>query len=110
MGETIADVSARVVERADVRWDEGNDGRITVRRRRYGALRAKVAAAAGVPADFTIHLDPMGSAAWRLIDGKRTVAELRRELERLHPSEGDLGPRVGKFIGAMLSHEMIRLS
>jgi hypothetical protein len=109
VGETIADVSRRVVERADVRWDEGTDGRITVRRRRYGAVRARVAAMAGVPADFTVHLDPLGSAAWHLIDGVRTVADLRRELERTHPAEGDLGPRVGKFVGAMLSHEMIRL-
>lgn len=109
MGERIPDVSRRVVERADVAWEEGEHGRITVRRKRFGALRAKLAGAAGVPADFTIHLDPIGSAAWRLIDGSRTVGDLRRELEKAHPGETDMGPRLGKFVGTMLSHEMIRL-
>jgi len=107
--ETIADVSRRVPERGDVTAESGPDGRVTLRRRRYGALRAKVAAMAGVPAEFTVHLDGIGSAAWALIDGKRTVADIRAELQRTHPGEGDLGPRLGKFLGTMVSHDMVRL-
>jgi hypothetical protein len=110
MGETIADVSRRVVERGDVRAEADGNGLVTLRRRRYGALRARIVAMAGVPADFTVHLDPLGSAAWNLIDGRRTVADIKAELARTHPDEPDLGARLGKFLGAMVSHEMVRLA
>jgi hypothetical protein len=110
VGERIADVSQRVAERVEeVRADEGADGRITVRRRRFGVVKARMVAMAGVPADLTIHLDTLGSAAWRLIDGRRSVADLRRELHALHPSEPDLSARLGKFLGAMVSNGFVRL-
>jgi hypothetical protein len=110
MGERIADVSRRVAEHGDgVSWEE-DAGRVTVRRRRFGAVRARLVGLLGEPADFTIRLDPLGSAAWRLVDGRRTVAEIRAELARLHPDEPDLGQRLGKFLGTMVSHEMLRLA
>ena len=109
MGERIADVSRRVAERGDVAWEQGADGRVTVRRRRFGPLRARLVGLMGEPAEFTVRLDPLGSAAWLLVDGRRTVAELRAELERAHPAEGDLGARLGKFLGTMVSHDMLRL-
>lgn len=111
VGERIADVSQRVAavaEGVSVEEDPAS-GRLTVRRRRFGALRARMAAAAGVPADFTVHLDPLGSAAWRLLDGRRTVGEVRAELARLHPDERDIGPRLGKFVGTMVSNGFIEL-
>ncbi|HUR24972.1 MAG TPA: PqqD family protein [Candidatus Thermoplasmatota archaeon] len=110
MGERIPDVSKRVAERVeDVRAEEGVDGRITLRRRRFGAVKAKLVGAAGIPADLTVHLDPLGTAAWRLMDGRRTVGEIRAGLGRDHPEETDLGPRLGKFLGAMVSNGFVRL-
>jgi hypothetical protein len=110
VGERIPDVSRQVAERADeVRAEEGADGRVTLRRRRFGALKAKVAAVAGVPADFTVHLDPLGSAAWRLVDGRRTVGEIRVELQKAYPAESDLAARLGKFVGAMVSNGFVTL-
>jgi hypothetical protein len=110
MGERIADVSRRVAERAEgVTWETGADGRVTVRRRRFGAVRARVVGLLGEPADFTVRLDPLGSAAWLLIDGRRTVAEVRAELHKAHPDEADLGARLGKFLGTMVSREMVKL-
>jgi hypothetical protein len=110
VGERIADVSRRVAERVEeVRAEQGADGRITLRRRRFGAVKAKLVAAAGVPADLTVHLDPLGTSAWLLIDGRRTVAEIRAELGKAHPNEADLGPRLGKFLGAMVSNGFVRL-
>jgi hypothetical protein len=110
MGERIADVSQRVAERVEeVREETGADGRVTVRRRRFGAVKARMVAAAGVPADLTIHLDPLGSAAWRLVDGRRTVGEIRVELLKAHPTEADLAARLGKFMGAMVSNGFLRL-
>lgn len=110
VGERIADVSRRVVQQgAGVTWGQGADGRVTVRRRRYGAVRAKLVGLLGEPADFTVRLDPLGSAAWLLIDGRRTVGELRVELQRSHPLEPDIAARLGKFVGTMVSHDMVRL-
>lgn len=110
MGERIADVSQRVAEQAeDVRAELGADGRLTLRRRRFGAVKAKLVGAAGVPADLTVHLDPLGTAAWQLIDGRRRVGDIRAELGRTHPGEPDLGPRLGKFLGAMVSNGFVRL-
>lgn len=110
VGERIADVSRRVAERVEeVRAEQGPDGRITLRRRRFGAVKAKLVAAAGVPADLTVHLDPLGTSAWLLIDGRRTVAEIRAELGKAHPAEPDLGPRLGKFLGAMVSNGFVLL-
>lgn len=82
---------------------------MTLRQKRFGAVRAKLVGLMGEPADFTIHLDPLGSAAWLLVDGRRTVAEMRVELQRAYPQETDLGARLGKFIGTMVSHDMIKL-
>lgn len=111
MGERIADVSRRVAEHGEgVTWEQGADGRVTVRRRRYGAVRAKLVGLIGEPADFTVKLDPLGSAAWLLIDGGRTVGELRVELQRSHPAEPDIAARLGKFVGTMVSHGIIKLS
>jgi hypothetical protein len=111
VGERIADVSQRVAVPAEgvtVEVDPAS-GRLTVRRRRFGAVRAKVAAAAGVPPDLTVRLDPLGSAAWKLLDGRRTVGEVRLELARLHPGERDVGPRLGRFLGTMVSNGFVEL-
>jgi hypothetical protein len=109
VAERIADASRLVPERADVETEEGPDGRLTLRRRRFGAVRGALVGLAGVPRDFTVHLDGLGSAAWRLVDGRRTVGEVRAELQRSHPQEPDLPARLGKFLGTMASHGMLRL-
>jgi hypothetical protein len=110
VGERIADVSRRVAERnSEVSWEQGSDGRVTLRRQRYGAVRARLVGLMGEPPEFTIKLDPLGGETWLLIDGKLTVAQLKAALERAHPTEGDLGPRLGKFLGTMVSHDMVRL-
>ena len=110
MGERIADVSRRVAERSpEAREETGTDGRITLRRRRFGAVKARMVAVAGVPADLTVRLDPLGTAAWRLVDGRRTVGEIRVELQKAHPTEPDLPARLGKFVGAMVSNGFLTL-
>lgn len=108
MADTIPDVSRRVAQRAEVRWEEAA-GRVTVRRPRAGAAGAAVLRLFGVPREVTILLDPMGSAAWLLMDGTRTVAEIRALLAERFPGEADLGPRLGGFLGTMVSKGFVRL-
>ncbi|HLF16652.1 MAG TPA: PqqD family protein [Candidatus Thermoplasmatota archaeon] len=108
MAETLPDVSRRVAERADVPWEEAQ-GRIVVRRRRTGRVGGAVLRLFGIPADVTVHLDPLGSEAWLLMDGSRTVAAIRTELESRHPGEPDLALRLGRFLGTMVSKGFVRL-
>lgn len=106
--ERIPDVSNFIAEPADVAVEDAGD-RITLRRRRFGPVRARLAGLVGAAPDFTVHLDALGTAAWRLLDGQRTVGAVRQELQRRFPDVHDVAPRLGKFIGTLASHRMIRL-
>jgi len=108
MTETIPDVSHMVAERATSDWSEAH-GRVSVRRRRYSGAKASILRMFGIPAILTVHLDPLGTEVWLLLDGKRTVAQVRIELEKTHAGEPDLGARLGKFLGAMVSRKLVRL-
>ncbi len=108
--ERIPDASRQVAEpAADAVASADAHGRIVVRRRRFGAVRAALAKPFGVPAEFTVHLDALGSEAWGLLDGKRTVGEVHAELVRRRPGEADLAARLGKFLSVMVSHKLVRL-
>ena len=107
VGETIPDVSRRIALRAEVAWDEAK-GRVTVRRRRTGA-GVRLLRLFGVPGEVTVLLDPLGSAAWLLMDGSRTVAEIRTALAARFPGEEGMGPRLGRFLGVMVSKGFVRL-
>lgn len=108
--ERIPDASRQVAEPTeDAVATTDARGLVTVRRRRYGALRAAMAKPFGIPADFTVRLDALGSEAWGLLDGQRTVGQVHAELARRRPEEKDLGARLGKFLSAMVSHKLVRL-
>jgi hypothetical protein len=108
--ERIPDASRQVAVPAEgVMADTDAHGHVVLRRRRYGSVRAALAKPFGVPPEFTIRLDALGSEAWGLLDGKRTVGEVHAELVRRRPGEADLAARLGKFLGAMASHKMIDL-
>jgi hypothetical protein len=106
--ERIADVSRRIPERGDAQARE-SEGRIVLVKRRFGPARRAIVRLFGIQPDLTVNLDALGSAAWRLIDGRRTVADIKAGLERQFPGEADLGPRLGRFLGTMVSRDLIRL-
>lgn len=108
--ERIADASRQVARpAAGVHGEVAATGLVTLRRTRWGPLRRGLARLLRVPTAFTVHLDALGSQAWGLLDGRRTVGEVRAELARLRPDEPDLTARLGKFLSAMASHRMIDL-
>lgn len=94
---------------AGLRVDTDLHGLVTVRRQRFGAVRGALGRPFGVPAEFTVRLDALGSQAWGLLDGRRTVGEVHAELARTRPGEADLAARLGKFLSTMLSHRMLEL-
>lgn len=108
--ERIADASRQVARpAAGVHGELGDEGLLTLRRPRWGPVRRAVARVLRVPPEFTVRLDALGTQAWGLLDGRRTVGEVRAELARTRPDETDLAARLGKFLGTMASHKMIEL-
>lgn len=108
--ERIPDASRQVAVPADgVVATADADGLVTVRRRRFGAVRAVIGKPFGVAPEFTVRLDRLASQAWGLLDGKRTIGEVHAELARRLPDEKDLPARLGKFLGTMASHRMVEL-
>lgn len=108
--ERIPDASRQVaVPAPDVVATTDAHGLVTVRRRRFGRVRAIIGKPFGVAPEFTIRLDRLASQAWGLLDGKRTVGQVHVELARHMPEEKDLPARLGKFLGAMVSHHMVEL-
>ena len=106
--ERIPDVSARVPEPADVEVRE-EAGRVVLVRHRFGPVRSRIVRLFGAEPDLTIRLDPLGSRAWRLMDGRRTVAQVRAALEAEFPGEADVGARLGRLVGTLVSRGVLRL-
>ena len=108
--ERIPDASRQIARPApDVAASLDAHGRLTIRRRRYGGMRGALGRLMGVSPDFSVHLDVLGTAAWQLLDGRRTIGEVHAELVRRLPGEKDLPARLGKFLSVMASHKMIEL-
>lgn len=103
-----ADVATRVAERADVDWREDDEGRVAVTRRKFGPVGSALLRLVRIRPTLTVHLDPLGSEVWRLLDGKRTVAEVLAELQSEFPDEPDLADRLGQYLSSLASHRLVR--
>lgn len=109
MTQRIPDASDRVPERADVAWRVDEAGRVRIERRRSGAAGSRVLRALRVRDTLTVRLDPLGSEAWSLLDGRRTTGEVLEVLREAHPDEDDLAARLGAFLGRMVGNGLVRL-
>jgi len=89
-------------------WHEGADGRVGVTRRKFGRFGTAMLRLARVKPDVTLKLDAMGSAAWRLMDG-RTVAEMLPSLEAAFSEEGRLDERFGLYLSRLVQAGVVRL-
>ncbi|HEX2066294.1 MAG TPA: PqqD family protein [Candidatus Thermoplasmatota archaeon] len=106
--ERIPDASRAVPRHGDVEAHV-EEGRIVLVRRRFGPARRRLLRAFRVEPDLTVRLDALGSAVWGLIDGRRTVAQIKAELDVRFPDEEELASRLGRFLGAMVSRGLVRL-
>ena len=102
------DVSAQHVRRLDVSWHEQGD-RVVITRPKFGRFGTALLRLFRVRPELTLRLDPLGSAVWRLLDG-RTVGQVLAELERTHGDEPDLPQRLGRYLGTLASNRLISLS
>ncbi len=106
--DRIPDVARRVAERAEVTEHLERD-RIVLERRRYGPAGRAVARLLRMPTTFTLRLDELGTATWRLIDGQRTVGDIRVALQQQFPQHQELAQRLGAFVGMLVSRGFARL-
>lgn len=107
--ERIADVASRRAKPgAGVTATLGTDGRVALRKPKFGPAGTRVLRWFRVAPDLTVHLDALGSAAWSLLEG-RTLGQVRKELEAQFPGERDIGARLGKFVGTMVSRGLVTL-
>lgn len=106
--ERIPDASRAVPRHGDVEARVENE-RVVLVRHRFGPVRRGLLRAFRVEPDLTVRLDELGTAVWGLIDGRRTVAQIKVELDARFPGQADLAPRLGKFLGAMVSRELVLL-
>lgn len=84
------------------------DGLIHISRRKFGTFGTGVLQFFRVRPELTLNLDDIGSAAWRLIDGRTTGAILVALQER-YPHETGLGERLGRHLAALLENRFITI-
>lgn len=107
--ERIPDVSMRRAVPVEGVTSAPDGAGTALRRRRFAGLRAGLARMSGVSPFRILRLDPLSSEAWSLMDGRRTVGEVLGSLQRAHPGEDDLGPRLGRLVGLLVSNGFLRL-
>lgn len=64
-----------------VTWKEDENLRVIIYRENKGVLNRIAQKLLGKPKVSQIHLDEMGSRVWRMIDGRKSVADLQLEVE-----------------------------
>lgn len=101
------DIALHEIRRGGVEWVE-EDGRILLRRPKFGAFGSKILRLFRVNPILTVKLDALGSAAWHLMDG-RTVSAVVDELEAQFPDEGRLAERFGLYVQRLLSAGAVEL-
>lgn len=108
--ERIPDISRAIPRRVPVETLERPGGSITLLKPRRAGLRTAVVRMFGVPRVLKVNLDAMGSDVWRLIDGARTVADIRAELAARHPGETELPRRLGAYFSVLVSKGLVDLT
>ena len=89
------------------RWEE-KDGRILLHRPRPDGkgIRGFLERCAAFLSSPTILLDERGSRVWRLLDGRRTTAEVAQALTETEPLEA-VEARVALFLHQLERHGMV---
>ncbi len=102
----IRDLSDRVVRpHPRVESRELADGRVQLTKPKGGAVVQSLLRSLGLRTTLSVTLDPIGSAVWRLLDGRRT-ADVLDALGRLYPDEWGLAERLGEHLGTLVHNRL----
>ncbi|MCC8146109.1 MAG: PqqD family protein [Bacteroidales bacterium] len=58
--------------------------------------------------EIRLDLDELGTAVWKLIDGKRTVKEILFELEEIGKTQPQFEERTVKFLAGLYHHRLVQ--
>lgn len=98
------------VPRPLAEWSEGEAGRVVLVRPRptTGGLKGVGDLISWWLSPRKVRLDALGSAAWRLIDGRTTVAEIAAALAARHEAE-DAAGRAAFFVRLLVREGYVEL-
>lgn len=95
-------VPVRLVDVAD------EDGLVVLRKPKMGRFGTGLLRLFRIDPLLTLRLDDLGSDVWRLLDG-RTAGAVLAALQEQHPDEDDLPERLGRHLGTLVGHGLVRL-
>ena len=92
-------------------WQENSEGNVELLKPKFSVERVQKMFSKMMKQDhFKVKLDKVGSAVWKLIDGKKTVKEIGVELQNQFGA--DIEPvydRLGQFIGQLHRSKFISI-
>ena len=96
------------VRKAGIEWSVDEDGKVTLQMENKGIANRIAQKLLKKPKISYIHLDKTGSFVWPLIDGKKTITDLGKEVdahfgEEAHP----LYERLATFFNILDSYKFI---
>ena len=109
-GVSAPDPILATVPRPLAEWSSGEDGRVVLVRPRptTAGLKGTVDLITWWLSPRKVRLDALGSAAWRLIDGRTTVAEIADALAARHEAE-DAPGRAAFFVRLLVREGYLEL-
>ncbi len=108
MSPTV-DASNRVPLRQG-QWTRDADGRVEVHRQKFGRFGTFLLRMVRIKPHVTLRLDAVGSAAWELMDGERTVEDILPLLEAQFPEEGRLDERLAVYLSRLVRSGVVALN
>ena len=101
----------KIPARADLAWSTDETGIVTLHKENTGLFNRAAQKLLHKPKTSHIHLDEMGSFAWSLIDGKKTVGELAELAAQRFGDKADQAYlRMSKYIQILSSYEFVTLT
>ena len=98
------------VKNPDIGWNTDDEGKVTLEIENKGAFNRLAQKLFKKPKVSYIHLDEMGSFIWPIIDGKKDIVELGRDVEAHFGEKANpLYERLAKYISILKSYGFISL-
>ena len=85
--------------RIDIKWEEDKDGMVTLKVTKFKSNFGKSFLNLIKKENcFTANMDKLGSIVWKEIDGKKTVKDILKIIEKEFPDEKNINQRLYLFL------------
>ena len=107
---TIDEFLSFVPKQADLDWSTNDEGLVEIKipkfKSNFGKSFCKVIKKDDI---FTANMDKIGSLVWKNCDGRKTVKDILKLLEKEFPKEENLDQRLILFLQQMYSLKYVKL-